>query len=120
MRVIKPRSMRLAENVARMGGGRKNTCRNLVLKFSEKTALRTRWFNWEHNTKIMGTDSSVGTATRYGLDGRGSNPSGGEIFRIRPHRPWGPPSLLYKGYRLSFPGVVLTTHTHLAPRLKNE
>ena len=29
----------------------------------------------------------------------------GEIFRTRPDRPWGPPSLLYNGYRLSFPGV---------------
>jgi hypothetical protein len=36
---------------------------------------------------------------------RGSNPGGGEIFRSRPDRPWGPPSLLYDGYRVSFPGV---------------
>jgi hypothetical protein len=36
---------------------------------------------------------------------RGSNPGGGEIFRARPVRPWGPPSLLYNGYRVSFPGV---------------
>jgi hypothetical protein len=28
---------------------------------------------------------------------------GGEIFRTRPDRPWGPPSLLYNGYRV-FPG----------------
>ena len=28
---------------------------------------------------------------------RGSNPSGGEIFRTRPDRPWGPRSLLYMG-----------------------
>jgi hypothetical protein len=34
---------------------------------------------------------------------RGSNPGGGEIFCTRPHRPWGPPSLLYDGYR-AFPG----------------
>ena len=27
-------------------------------------------------------------------------PVGGEIFRIRPDRPWGPPSLLYNGYRV--------------------
>jgi hypothetical protein len=26
-------------------------------------------------------------------------PVGGEIFRTRPDRPWGPPSLLYNGYR---------------------
>jgi hypothetical protein len=32
-------------------------------------------------------------------------PVGGEIFRTRPDRPWGPPSLLYHGYRVSFPGV---------------
>jgi len=29
----------------------------------------------------------------------------GEIFRTRPDRPWGPPSLLQNGYRVSFPGV---------------
>jgi hypothetical protein len=34
---------------------------------------------------------------------RGSNPGGGEIFRTRPDRPWGPPSLLYNEYRV-FPG----------------
>jgi hypothetical protein len=34
----------------------------------------------------------------------GSNPCGEEIFRKRPDRPLGPPSLLYKGYRI-FPGV---------------
>ena len=31
------------------------------------------------------------------------NPDGGEIFRTRPDRPWGPPSILYNGYRV-FPG----------------
>jgi len=35
---------------------------------------------------------------------RWSNPGGGEIFRTWPHRPWGPPSLLYNGYRV-FPGT---------------
>ena len=34
---------------------------------------------------------------------RGSNPGGDEIFRTCPDRPWGPPSLLYNGYRV-FPG----------------
>ena len=34
---------------------------------------------------------------------RGSNPGGGEIFRTCPDRPWGPPSILYNGYRV-FPG----------------
>ena len=35
---------------------------------------------------------------------RASNPGRGEIFRTCPDRPWGPPSLLYKGYRV-FPGA---------------
>jgi hypothetical protein len=34
---------------------------------------------------------------------RGSNPGCVEIFRTRPDRPWGPPSLLYNGCRV-FPG----------------
>ena len=34
-----------------------------------------------------------------------SNPDGGEIFRTRPDRHWGPPSLLYNGRRLSFAGL---------------
>jgi hypothetical protein len=38
-----------------------------------------------------------------GCTARGSNPGGGEIFRTCPDRPWGPPSLLYNGYRV-FPG----------------
>jgi hypothetical protein len=52
---------------------------------------------------------------------RGSNPGGAEIFRTRPDRCWGPPSLLYNGYRV-FPGggVTLTTKPHLAPMLKKE
>jgi hypothetical protein len=36
---------------------------------------------------------------------RGPNLGGGEILRSRPSRPWGPPSLLYNRYRVSFPGV---------------
>jgi hypothetical protein len=50
-----------------------------------------------------GAGGSVGIATAYGLDGPGSNPGGGKIFRTCPDRPWGPPSLLYNGYRI-FPG----------------
>jgi len=45
-------------------------------------------------SNICGPDSVVGTMTGYGLDGRGSNPDGFEIFRISPDRSWGPPSLL--------------------------
>ena len=52
--------------------------------------------------KNGGPGSSVGIVTDYGLDSPGIESRWGEIFR-RPDRPWGPPSLLYNGYRL-FPG----------------
>ena len=32
-------------------------------------------------------------------------PGGGETFCNRPHQPWGPPSLLYNGYWVSFIGL---------------
>ena len=47
---------------------------------------------------------------------RGSIPVGGEIFRTCLDRPWGPPSLLYKGIGSLSQGkaagrsVALTTH----------
>jgi hypothetical protein len=36
----------------------------------------------------------------------------------RPDRLWGPPGLLFSGYRRLFPRVKLTTHPHLVPRLR--
>jgi len=45
--------------------------------------------------RLMGRDSSVGMATRYGLDGPGDRiPVSVEIFRTRPDLPRSPPSLL--------------------------
>ena len=52
-------------------------------------------------------------------------PVAGEIFRVRPDLPWGPPSFLYNGYRVFLGGKAAgawrwpPTH-HLAPRLKRE
>jgi hypothetical protein len=60
-------------------------------------------FGWCQGIKV-GRDSSVSIVTHYRFDVQGSNPSGGEIFRTRPDRPWSPPSLLYNGYRV-FPGI---------------
>jgi hypothetical protein len=45
-------------------------------------------------------DSSVGISTRYGMDGTGIESRWGRIFRTRPHRPWGPPSLPCSGHRV--------------------
>ena len=58
-----------------------------------------------HSASICfcGPGSVVSIATGYGLDGSGSNPGGGKIFRTCPDQPWGPPSLLYNGSWV-FPG----------------
>jgi hypothetical protein len=47
--------------------------------------------------------SSVGIATDYGLDGPGIESRWGRDFLPHLDWPWGPPSLLYNGYRV-FPG----------------
>ena len=55
-------------------------------------------------TRTCGPGSSVGIATSYGLDGPGIESRwGARYFRTCADRPWGPPSLLYNGYRV-FPG----------------
>ena len=70
----------------------------------------------------VGRDSSVGIATRYGLDGPGIEfRLGVDIFRTCPDRPWGPPSLLYNGYPgLKRPDRGVDHPPHIAPRLKRE
>ena len=52
---------------------------------------------------IRGPGSVVRIATAYGLDSPGIESRWGEIFRTCSDRPWGPPNLLYNGYRV-FPG----------------
>ena len=68
----------------------------------DMTELTVAIFTYDRAFRIVyyldrGPGSSVGIATDYGLDGRRSR------FFARPDRPWGPPSLLYNGYRV-FPG----------------
>jgi hypothetical protein len=43
------------------------------------------------------------------LSFRAMNPGSGEIFRTRPDRPWGPPSLLYNEYRVFTGGEAAGT-----------
>jgi hypothetical protein len=43
----------------------------------------------------MGSHSSVGMATRYGLDGPGIESRCGRVFRTRPDQSWDSRSLLY-------------------------
>ena len=58
------------------------------------------------NLRLCGPGSVVGIATAYGLDGPGIESRWGEILRTCPDRPWGPPSLLYNGYRVFHGGKV--------------
>ena len=51
-------------------------------------------------------NSSVGTATPYGLDGPGIESRWGQDFACCPDRHWGPPSLLYDGHQ-SFLAIKL-------------
>ena len=51
----------------------------------------------------MDRDSSVGIATRYGLDGPGIESRWGKNFYTHPDWPWGPTNLLYSGF-LVIPG----------------
>ena len=76
--------------------------------FLERTLQKPN--NFPHSTLFSityvcitcGPGSSVGIATDYGLNGPGIESQWGEIFR-HPDGLWGPPSLLYNGYRV-FPG----------------
>ena len=55
---------------------------------------------------------------------RGWNPGGENISCFRPDRPWGPSSLLYKGYRAFTGGKAAGAWSyhppHQGPRLKKE
>jgi len=65
---------------------------------------------------VVGRNSSVDTATCYGLEGPWMNPGSGEISCTRPDRFWGPPSPLYNGYS-SFKRVKLSGYIFDHPPL---
>jgi hypothetical protein len=64
------------------------TVLSLLLFYDEGPRLLSRYSDW----------------LRIGRPGDGIRVEG-ETFGTRPDRPWGPPSLLYSRYRVSFPGV---------------
>jgi len=70
------------------------------LVYMWNTSITYKQYNINYQN-TCGPGRVVGIATGYtGWTVRGSNPGGGEFFRTCPDRPWGPPSLLYSGYRV--------------------
>ena len=81
-----------------------NFCLYEILLFEATERVHISWRVSSEPYFSCGPGSVVGIAAGYGLDGPGDRiPVEGEIFRTCPDRPWGPPSLLYNGYRV-FPG----------------
>jgi hypothetical protein len=74
----------------------------------------------------MNRDSSVGIATRYGMDGVGIESRWrGEIFHTRPVRPWPPPPVFCTIGTGSFPGIKRSGRgddklPNLSPGLKKQ
>jgi hypothetical protein len=73
----------------------RETAHNNAIKIMRRMVLER---NIDYNIKLHRLETLT-----TGWTVRGSNPGGGEIFRTRLDRPWGPPSLLYNGYQV-FPG----------------
>ena len=70
--------------------------------------LLERFIRWYRRSSLLAMASGPGQLSRYSDSlqcGRSGDriPVGARFFRTRPERPWGPPSLLYNGYRV-FPG----------------
>ena len=65
--------------------------RSIVCIYFYANTANASWAGIAQSVKRLATGWTV----------RGLNSGGGEIFRARPDRPWGPPSLLYNEYRLS-------------------
>ena len=68
------------------------------------TRVVLRWyfshFNWRISIYPLSVRYIRDSVVATGWTVRGSSAGGDEIFRNRPEGPWGPPSLLYNGYRV--------------------
>ena len=96
-----------------------------LTSYTYQTLLKLIPVGKEKNIEGAGRDSSVGTATRYGLDGPGidsrwrwefPHPSRQALGPTQPPIRWIPG--VFPGGKAA--GVALTTHPHLAPGLKKQ
>ena len=79
-------------------------CQNTIPGVLEAAQTASSLFSSIHIAlRLVGRVAQSVQRLATGWTVRESNPGGGEIFRTCPDRPWGPPSILYNGYRV-FPG----------------
>ena len=69
--------------------------------FPRRLSVETKHSPLRTFARYLFPDTVMDFAT--GLTVRGLKPAGCDIFRTRPDWPWGPPSLLKNGYRISLP-----------------
>jgi hypothetical protein len=62
-------------------------------------------FTHTHTHTKAPQNSVVGVSTRHGLDGARIESRCSQVYRTPRDRPWGSPSFLYNGHRVSFPRV---------------
>ena len=75
--------------------GAANMVMIILLKYIIQDCIINYWTAIDQSVLRLATGWTV----------RGSNSDGSEIFPTRPDRSWGPPRLLYNGYRVSFARV---------------
>ena len=85
--------------------------RNFIANFCRLKRLYVAWLTILFVCKFVLWAGIVQSIQKLvtGWTVRGSNAGGGEIFRNRPERPWGPPSILYNGYRVFSVGKAAGT-----------
>jgi hypothetical protein len=66
--------------------------KTIHLAIQWRSAHHFRYWFQSVFTPDVDRDSSVGIATRYGLEGPGIESRWVKIFRTRPDRPWDPPN----------------------------
>jgi len=75
----------------------------IFLQCTRECQLKTLKINAQLYYNICGPGSIVGIVSGYGMDSMRIESQWDEILCTCPDWPWGPPSLLYNGYRV-FPG----------------
>ena len=76
----------------------------LILDFSDAESGGSR-LHWNLLSCLREDVIYVWATIAMGWTVRGSNPDWCDVFRIGSDWPWGPPNLLYKGHRVSVPGI---------------